>query len=73
MGSNLIRVTGLCPLKARHINPCLVLVQPRKTRPGITENCCLGRKESIQTKATSYAWVEVFRIFPESKIQRVTY
>ena len=36
-GSNLIGVVGLCPLKARHINPCLVLVQPRKTRPGITE------------------------------------
>ena len=30
--------TALCP-EARHINPCLVLVQPRRTRLDITENC----------------------------------
>ena len=35
-GSSLTGVTALCPL-ARHINPCLVLVQPTKTRPDITE------------------------------------
>ena len=34
-GSNLNSVTALCP-RARHINPCLVLVQPRKTCPNIT-------------------------------------
>ena len=33
-GSSLTAVTRLCPL-ARHINPCLVVVQPRKTRPDI--------------------------------------
>ena len=38
-------VTGLCP-SARHINPSLVLVQPRKTRPNKTEILLMGRKES---------------------------
>ena len=32
------------------INPSLVLVQPRKTRPYITEILLMGRKESNQTK-----------------------
>ena len=32
-----------------YINPCLVLVQPRKTRPDITEILLRGRKESNQT------------------------
>ena len=41
-------VTALCPW-ARHINPSLVLVQPRKTRPFITERLLMGRKESKQT------------------------
>ena len=40
-------VVGPC---ARHIYPCLVLVQPRKTRPYITEILLMGRKESNQTK-----------------------
>ena len=31
------------------INPSLVLVQPRKTRPYITERLLMGRKESNQT------------------------
>ena len=31
-GSSVTGVTALCPL-ARHINPSLVLVQPKKTRP----------------------------------------
>ena len=34
--SSITGVTVLCPL-ARHINPCLVLVKPRTTRPDITE------------------------------------
>ena len=34
---------------AKHINPSLVLVQPRKTRPYITERLLMGRKESNQT------------------------
>ena len=33
---------------SKNINPCLVLVQPRKTRPYITERLLMGRKESNQ-------------------------
>ena len=35
---------------SKNINPSLVLVQPRKTRPYITERLLMGRKESNQTK-----------------------
>ena len=57
-GLSLNGVTALCPW-ARHINPSLVLVQPRKTRPYITERLLMGRKESNQTKAnkTSQKWL----------------
>ena len=48
-GSSLTSMTALCR-QARHINPSLVLVQPRKTRPYITERLLMGRKESNQTK-----------------------
>ena len=34
---------------SKNINPSLVLVQPRKTRPFITEILSMGRKESNQT------------------------
>ena len=34
---------------SKNINPSLVLVQPRKTRPLITERLFMGRKESNQT------------------------
>ena len=34
---------------SKNINPSLVLVQPRKTRPFITERLLVGRKESNQT------------------------
>ena len=34
---------------SKYINPSLVLVQPRKTRPFITERLLMGRKESNQT------------------------
>ena len=33
---------------SKNINPSLVLVQPRKTRPFITERLLMGRKESNQ-------------------------
>ena len=33
---------------SKNINPGLVLVQPRKTRPFITERLLMGRKESNQ-------------------------
>ena len=35
---------------SKNINPSIVLVQPRKTRPFITERLLMGRKESNQTK-----------------------
>ena len=34
---------------SKNINPSLVLVQPRKTRPFITERLLMGSKESKQT------------------------
>ena len=34
---------------SKNINPSLVLVQPRKTRPFITVRLLMGRKESNQT------------------------
>ena len=43
-GSSLTGVTVLCP------NPSLLLVQPRKTRPFITERFVIGRKDSNPTK-----------------------
>ena len=55
-GSSLTGVTVLCPL-ARHINPSLVLLQPRKTRPYITENCWWDVKNQIkQIKQTKVLW-----------------
>ena len=38
-----------CGPRARHIYPSLVLVQPSKTRPCLTEILLMGRKESKQT------------------------
>ena len=35
---------------SKSINPSLVLVQPRKTCPFITERLLMGHKESNQTK-----------------------
>ena len=35
---------------SKNINPSLVLVQPRKTSPFITERLLMRRKESNQTK-----------------------
>ena len=39
---------------SKNINPSLVLVQPRKTRPFITERLLMGRKESNQTNKSLY-------------------
>ena len=40
---------------SKNINPSLVLVQPRKTRPFITERLLMGRKESNQTNKQTMA------------------
>ena len=37
---------------SKNIIPSLVLVQPRKTRPFITERLLMGHKESNQTNQT---------------------
>ena len=39
---------------SKNINPSLVLVQPRKTPPFITERLLMGRKESNQTKTKQF-------------------
>ena len=39
---------------SKNIYPSLVLVQPRKTRPFITERLLMGLKESNQIKQTTY-------------------
>ena len=39
---------------SNNINPSLVLVQPRKTCPFITERLFMGRKESNQTNKQNY-------------------
>ena len=41
---------------SKNINPSLVLVQPRKTRPFITERLLMGRKESNQTSKFNLAF-----------------
>ena len=45
---------------SKNINPSLVLVQPRKTRPFITERLLMGRKESNQTDKTSVYYALAF-------------
>ena len=42
---------------SKNINPSLVLVQPRKTRPFITERLLMGRKESNQTNKKHHPYV----------------
>ena len=42
VGLSLSSITALCRW-ARHINPCLVVVQPRKTRPNMTEKLLTGK------------------------------
>ena len=39
---------------SKNINPSLVLVQPRKIRPFITERLLMGRKESNQTNMSPH-------------------
>ena len=49
-GSGFVPQEGDCVVSlSKNINPSLVLVQPRKTRPFITERLLMGCKESNQT------------------------
>ena len=41
---------------SKNINPCLVLVQLRKSRLFITERFLMGHKESNQTKKEHWSW-----------------
>ena len=45
---------------SKNIDPSLVLVQPRKTRPFITERLLMGRKESNQTNKQTNNTLYVF-------------
>ena len=51
-GSSLTGVTAFVSL-SKNINPSLVLVQPRKTRPFITERLLMVRKESNKRNKTN--------------------
>ena len=52
-GSSLTSITALWSM-SKNIYPSLVLVQPRKTSPYITERLLMGRKESNQTNKKSF-------------------
>ena len=49
---------------SKNINPSIVLVQPRKTCPFLTERLLIGRKESNQTnKSSTFIYVCIpFRV-----------
>ena len=47
---------------SKNINPSLVLVQPRKTRPFITERLLMGRKESNQTNQLSMIFIMLINV-----------
>ena len=55
-------LTGVTVFLSKNINPSLVLVQPRKTRPYITERLLMERKESNQTNTHLNSSVYVFHI-----------
>ena len=55
---------------SKNIYPSLVLVQPRKTRPFITERLLMGRKESNQTNKTS---VLLWRLIWLKRTQKCVY
>ena len=48
---------------SKNINPSLVLVQPRKTRPCLTERLLIVRKESNQTNKNYYLAIEELKSY----------
>ena len=64
-GSSLTCVTALS--LSKNINPSLVLVQPRKTRPFITERLLIGHKESNQTNKKQLPLTFPFAPSPATK------
>ena len=61
-GLSLTSVTPLWP-RAGHINPCLVLVHPRKTRPDITEKLLTGTKIIESNKKQNILKVIEWKLF----------
>ena len=59
---------------SKNINPSLVyvLVQPRKTRPFITERLLMGRKESNQTNKQTHR-IRIFEILPWDRKSYLTH
>ena len=54
---------------SKNINPSLVLVQPRKTRPFITERLLMGRLNQIkQTNKTTYTGISVKNLKKKRKL-----
>ena len=47
---------------SKNIDPSLVLVQPRKTYPFITESLLMGHKESNQTNNSSGNKMDLFKL-----------
>ena len=50
-------VSLCCGPGAKDIYPSLVLVQPRKTHPCLTERLLMGRKESNQTNKQNKRYI----------------
>ena len=63
-------VTAFCHL-SKNINPSLVLVQPRKPRPFLTERLLMGRKKSNQTNKQNW-YCTVYLNFKHSYEQTAT-
>ena len=61
------------PNKQKNMNPSLVLVQPRKTRPYITERLLMGRRESNQAKKTLEKLVNFNQVCNNSRIINVIF
>ena len=57
---------------SKNINPSLVLVQPRKTRPFITERLLMGRKKSSQTNKKKHTGVKLSADFLKTSLWNTT-
>ena len=56
-----------CGPLARHIYPSLVLVQPRKTPPCLTERLLMGRRESNQRHVLKGATIKGKNMLPNGE------
>ena len=60
---NLHRISGCASPKAEHTKKRRRLVQPRKTRPFITERLLMGSKEPIQTKQSNSLFIHTATLY----------